>query len=80
MDYIRELRFVHLGKLIKGNIFFILIVRGVVTIRSEVFNQLKVIYFRCEQCGHIKDPVYTNDPKNIKHGQCVSCQSTGPFK
>lgn len=80
MDYIRELRFVHLGKLIKGNIFFLLIVRGVVTIRSEVFNQLKVIYFRCEQCGHIKDPVYTNDPKNIKHGQCVSCQSTGPFK
>lgn len=80
MDYIRELRFVHLGKLIKGNIFFIIIVRGVVTIRSEVFNQLKVIYFRCEQCGHIKDPVYTNDPKNIKHGQCVSCQSTGPFK
>jgi len=45
-----------------------------------VFNQLKIIFFKCEQCGHIKEPVYTNDPRNIKHGQCVSCQSGGPFK
>ncbi len=79
MDYIRDLRYVHLGKLIKSN-FIVMLVRGVITIRSEVFNQLKVIFYKCEACGHIKEPVYTNDPKNIKHGQCVSCQSTGPFK
>jgi DNA replicative helicase MCM subunit Mcm2 (Cdc46/Mcm family) len=47
MDYIRELRYVHLGKLIKSIFLLLYLVRGVVTIRTEVFNQLKVIFFRC---------------------------------
>jgi DNA replication licensing factor MCM2 len=52
---------------------------GVVTKRSQVFNQLKKIYFRCIKCGMQKGPFYIDNINNINLGQCTSCQSNGPF-
>jgi DNA replication licensing factor MCM2 len=71
MDHIRDLRYTHLGKFIK--------IRGVITIRSEVFSQLKKIFYKCYRCGLIKGPFYINSVNNVNLGNCASCQSTGPF-
>lgn len=55
------------------------IVKGVVTVRSEVFSQLKKIIYKCIKCGFLKGPFYINSLNSIKLGNCTSCQSTGPF-
>lgn len=74
MDYIRELRYTHLNKLVH--------VTGVITKRSVVFSQLKKITYKCSRCGQLKGEFFVNnfqDRKDIKLGQCTSCQSNGPF-
>lgn len=71
VDNIRDLRHTHLRKLIK--------IQGVVTIRSEVFNQLKKIIYKCAKCGWAKGPFYINEVNDTKLGTCNSCHSTGPF-
>ena len=42
-DNIRELRHIHLNKLIN--------ITGVITKRNQVLNQLKRISVRCQRCG-----------------------------
>lgn len=74
LDEIANLRFCHLGRLIR--------VKGVVTIRSEVMSQLKKLYYTCVKCGFEKGPYYINSfhmEKQINLGQCAACQSKGPF-
>lgn len=71
LDQIRELKYTHLGQLIK--------VQGVVTVRSEVFPQLKKITYKCLKCGYPKGPFYINTVNTAKLGSCNSCQSSGPF-
>lgn len=47
-DSIRDLRQVHMGCLVK--------VSGVVTRRSQVFPQLKVCKYNCQNCGYVLGP------------------------
>ena len=49
------------------------------TIRSEIFNQLKKIIYKCLKCGFLKGPFFINTINDIRLGSCTSCQSTGPF-
>jgi len=42
-DRIRELAITHIEKLVQ--------VKGMVTVRGEVFNQLKRVIFKCYRCG-----------------------------
>ena len=72
MDHLRELRYSHLGKMIK--------VQGVVTLRSEIFNQLKKVVYLCQKCGCEKGPFYFTNVNTLKLGQCSSCHSSGPFR
>ena len=53
IDHIRDLRYSHLGKLVK--------IKGVITIRSEVFNQMKKVFYKCSKCGEIKGPFHMNE-------------------
>lgn len=71
MDHIRELRYEHLGKLIK--------IKGVVTTRSEPFNQMRKAQYKCAKCGKIKGPYIIREGIKMQLGACPSCQSTGPF-
>ena len=72
-DKLRDLRQVHLNALIK--------IRGVVTKRTGVFPELKQVYYRC-QCGDLKGPIFhsTFDDNKQYMGQCIACQSNGPYK
>lgn len=71
IDPIRDLRYTHLGKLVK--------IKGVITIRSEIFNQMKRVFYKCLKCGQIKGPFIVITKLDFKLGICSSCQSTGPF-
>lgn len=46
---LRNIRHKHLGKMIK--------IKGVITRRSAVFSQLKMIYLEC-RCGHTIGPLF----------------------
>lgn len=71
LDHLRELRHHHLNTLIR--------VSGVVTRRTGVFPQLKLVKFDCGKCGAVLGP-YTQDLNvEIKIGTCPSCESKGPF-
>ena len=37
-----------------------MLVRGVVTTRGEVYNQLNRIYYYCSKCGTEKGPYYVH--------------------
>ena len=54
--------------------------RGVVTRRTQVFSQLKKVWFTCQRCGQDKGPIYHNNNAQVYLGNCVLCQSKGPFK
>ena len=71
-DQLRDLRHHHLNKLIK--------VRGVVTRRTGVYPQLKVMVFFCSKCGEKKGPIFQNSHNLVDIGICGNCQSKGPFK
>ena len=71
-DQLRDLRHHHLNKLIK--------VRGVVTRRTGVYPQLKVMVFFCSKCGEKKGPIFQNSHNQVDIGICGNCQSKGPFK
>ncbi|OMJ72124.1 hypothetical protein SteCoe_29507 [Stentor coeruleus] len=71
-DQLRDLRHHHLNKLIK--------VRGVVTRRTGVYPQLKVMVFFCSKCGEKKGPIFQNSSNQVDIGVCGNCQSKGPFK
>lgn len=71
-DTLRDLRKMNLNTMIK--------IRGVVTRRSQVFSQLKRMHFICNRCGEKKGPIYQNDNNSVYLGNCVVCQSKGPFR
>jgi len=50
IDRIPDLKVENIGKLIK--------VKGVITVRSEVFNQLKKAVYKCYRCGEPKGPYF----------------------
>lgn len=50
LDKIPQLKVEHLTKLVR--------VKGVVTVRSEVYSQLKKAMFKCYRCGEQKGPYF----------------------
>jgi len=70
-DKLRDLRHVHLRQLIK--------VKGVVTKRSQIYPQLKKIYFHCQKCGERKGPIFKHANEDLNLGSCFRCHSRGPF-
>ncbi|KAI8464621.1 MAG: MCM2/3/5 family-domain-containing protein [Monoraphidium minutum] len=70
-DKIRDLRTWHLGNLIK--------VTGVVTRRTGVFPQLKVVTFDCGRCGSLLGPFAQQGDTEVRPAVCSNCQSKGPF-
>ncbi|KAJ3423492.1 DNA helicase [Anaeramoeba flamelloides] len=71
-DTLRGLRQVHLNTLIK--------VSGVVTRRTSVFPQLKLVKFDCLTCGATLGPFAQNNQKEIKIDSCPFCSKRGPFR
>ena len=61
----------HLGNLIK--------VTGVVTRRTGVFPQLKVVTFDCGRCGAAIGPLAQTGDDEVRPSVCPNCQSKGPF-
>lgn len=70
-DSLRDLRQGHLNALIK--------VPGVVTRRTGVFPQLKVLRFDCGKCGAVVGPFTQNDASEVRPTSCPECQAAGPF-
>lgn len=70
-DHLRDLRFNHLNTLVR--------VSGVVTRRSGVFPQLKLVKFDCGKCGSVLGPFYQDLQEEIRIGSCSECESRGPF-
>ena len=71
VDSLRDLRQVHLNALIK--------ISGVVTRRTGVFPQLKVVKFNCGSCGAVVGPFVQREATEVKATTCPECQSHGPF-
>lgn len=67
-EKIRDLRNVHLNKLIRIN--------GVVTRRSGVFSLYSIVKFTCTKCKGTFGPFVGKD---IKPTTCFECQGSGPF-
>lgn len=57
-DSLRELRQVHLNALVQ--------VTGVVTRRSVVFPQLKIVRFTCQNCNHLTPQMYTHEGSEVR--------------
>ncbi|GAX74193.1 hypothetical protein CEUSTIGMA_g1642.t1 [Chlamydomonas eustigma] len=70
-DKLRELRSFHLNNLVR--------VSGVVTRRTGVFPQLRVVMFDCAKCGHTLGPFTQNSDTEIKPQHCPNCSGKGPF-
>ena len=71
-DKIRDLRKENLNTLIR--------IEGVITKRSQVFSQLKIVYYECEICGAEKGPITVHSNEEVKLGGCFNCQSQGRYK
>eukprot|EP00045_Choanoeca_perplexa_P010873 m.112895 g.112895 ORF g.112895 m.112895 type:complete len:889 (+) comp15424_c0_seq1:120-2786(+) len=71
VEEIRNLRQSVLNKLIA--------VRGVVTRRTGVFPQLKVVKYNCEKCSYVIGPIVQDDVTEVSVNNCPNCQSRGPF-
>lgn len=70
-DKLRDLR--------KGNLNTLIRIEGVITRRSQIFSQLKKVYYECQKCGELKGPFYFTNNQEIKLGACAVCQANGPF-
>ncbi|KAK7005592.1 DNA helicase [Favolaschia claudopus] len=71
---LRDLRRAHLNNLVR--------VSGVVTRRSGVFPQLKLVKFNCGKCRAVLGPFYqdaTREATEVKISFCGNCESKGPF-
>ena len=63
---------VHLNVLVK--------VGGVITRRTAIYPQLKLVMFECGKCGLVFGPFYQqNAASDVKPGSCPECQSRGPL-
>ena len=51
---------------------------GVITRRTQVFQQLKVVFYICP-CGDRKGPFYITDDMSHNLGSCAVCQSKSNF-
>lgn len=71
VDRLRDLRHHHLGALTR--------VEGVVTRRTGVFPQMKIITFICVKCKTTTPPYTQTGQVEVSPGRCPECQSTGPF-
>ena len=72
VDKLRDIRQVHLNALLK--------VSGVVTRRTNVFPQLKLVKYDCGKCGYTLGPfAQKNLGEEAKPRHCPECQSGGPF-
>lgn len=71
---LRTLRKSHLNQLVK--------VRGVVTRRSSVFPQLRLVKFTCLACGGLVGPFKQPGGAGgvVKPSSCPNCRSEGPFR
>lgn len=54
-------------------------VRGVVTRRTGVFPQLRMVTYDCTKCGGLQGPYAQNGDHEVKPFKCSLCQSKGPF-
>jgi hypothetical protein len=72
-DAIRDLGQVDLNSMVR--------VRGVVTRRTSIFPELKMVKYNCTKCGHIRGPypLSSDDQHEHRVGPCPECQQTGPF-
>ncbi|GIL82869.1 hypothetical protein Vretimale_8368 [Volvox reticuliferus] len=70
-DSLRDLRNYHLNCLVR--------VAGVVTRRTGVFPQLRLIKYDCVKCGYVMGPFAMHTETEVKPNACPSCQSKGPF-
>lgn len=70
-ENLRDLRTAHLNFLIK--------VSGVVTRRTSVFPQLKLVKVNCPGCGTVIGPFTQQTHQEIKLNACPECQHRGPF-
>ena len=73
-DKLRDLRQLHLNALVK--------VSGVVTRRTSVYPQLKVVQWDCGKCGATSTTAQQAQSQGSainKPSFCVECQSKGPF-
>ncbi|KAF2753764.1 MCM-domain-containing protein [Pseudovirgaria hyperparasitica] len=68
---LRQLRQTHLNCLVR--------VSGVVTRRTGVFPQLKLVKFDCQKCGITLGPFQQESNVEVKISYCQNCQSKGPF-
>jgi DNA replication licensing factor MCM2 len=54
-------------------------VRGVVTRRSGVFPQLRLVRYDCGGCGEVLGPFAFNGDREARPAQCPACGAKGPF-
>lgn len=54
-------------------------VRGVVTRRTGVFPQLRMVNYDCGKCGSLLGPFAQNGDRELKPIKCSMCQGQGPF-
>lgn len=71
LDQIRDLRHSHLNTLVR--------VTGVVTRRSGVFPQLKLVKYDCGRCGAVLGPFVQDLNQEIHINACTGCDGRGPF-
>eukprot|EP01147_Barroeca_monosierra_P002807 gene2807-5650_t len=71
LDAIRDIRQTHLNALVK--------IQGVVTRRTGVFPQLKLVKYTCEKCQFSIGPIAQDTINETGVKNCPSCQSRGPF-
>lgn len=71
-DNLRDLRQTNLNSLI--------MIKGVVVKRTQVFPELLKMHFRC-QCGDVKGPFLHNSSNDVRNflGTCVMCHQKGPY-
>ena len=71
VDSLRELRHVHLNAFVK--------VSGVITRRTGIFPQLKLVYYNCNKCSAVIGPVQQSEATESRPSSCQDCNSRGPF-
>jgi DNA replication licensing factor MCM2 len=65
--------------LLQTHLNMLINVVGVVTRRTAVFPQLKVVHYTCAKCGALVGPFQQTDQAEIQIGSCPDCQSKGPY-
>lgn len=71
-DSLRELRQVHMNSLVRTH--------GVITRRTGVFPQMKLVKWTCGRCSYVIGPLQVGGGELPKPTQCPECQATGPFE